>query len=91
MQEYSPIYQLQIPTDEGVQIKYILNNGWKVILGGLDNAQANGLGVALADLNKTKGSDKERVAAIFQIKRRRCISAGDNTNVAESAHADAIE
>ncbi|CAG8758037.1 10578_t:CDS:2, partial [Cetraspora pellucida] len=37
-----------------VQIKYIYNNGWSVILGNLDAAQAKGLELALADLDLTK-------------------------------------
>ncbi|RIB13637.1 hypothetical protein C2G38_2197306 [Gigaspora rosea] len=37
-----------------VQIRHIHNNGWKVILGDLDAAQAKGLGLVLADLDPTK-------------------------------------
>ncbi|RIB16571.1 hypothetical protein C2G38_1501526 [Gigaspora rosea] len=37
-----------------VQTRHIHNNGWKVILGNLDAAQAKGLGLVLADLDPTK-------------------------------------
>ncbi|CAG8699931.1 10188_t:CDS:1, partial [Gigaspora rosea] len=39
------------------QIQHIHNNGWRVILGDLDNAQANSLGLALADLDLTKDGE----------------------------------
>ncbi|RIB00166.1 hypothetical protein C2G38_2256838 [Gigaspora rosea] len=37
-----------------VQTRHIHNNGWKVILGNLDAAQAKGLGLVLANLDPTK-------------------------------------
>ncbi|CAG8545530.1 9615_t:CDS:2 [Cetraspora pellucida] len=139
-----------------VQIKHIHNDGWRVILGDLDIAQAKGLALMLVDLDPTKDwethlkyifkscrvhykrksklsnnlknlmyelltANKDRVVDIFQefatsdedgalewgnyymkpwrlaslnynysnIAEEDWHSAGENTNAAESAHADA--